>query len=171
MIGLAELKLAIRHALDPDDDTEDAYLEQLEAAAVEAAQRWTGRDFGDASERTEYLPGAGTGELWLAEEPTGPVVVTEAAYAGGGATAVEDFVLRGRRLVRTSGGVWWIGCEYAATYTAGYAAGEEPADIRLAVCQLVGHWYENREPVMAGASVAEIPLTVRDLLAPWRRLV
>lgn len=52
-------------------------------------------------------------------------------------------------------------------FTAGY--GDEPEDvpatIRHAVKLLVGHLYENREPVVVGSTPAEIPMTARALLA------
>lgn len=173
MISLADLKLALRI----DGTAEDNYLTALEAAAVAAVERWTGRSFAESGARTEYLTGAGIDRLWLAETPAADpaLTVTEAAYPGAETTAItaadaDGYVIRERTLVRR-GGIWHAGYEYAVTYTAGYAAGEEPADIRQAVMQLVGHWYENREPVVVGTVAAPIPLTVRDLLAPWRRYV
>ena len=62
------------------------------------------------------------------------------------------------------------------TYTAGYnipgtsPAGEYPlpAAIRAAMLLLIGNWYENREAVVVGATVAELPLGVQSLLQPYR---
>lgn len=59
------------------------------------------------------------------------------------------------------------------TYTAGYADAEAvPAALRYAILMLVAHWYENRESVVVGPSmtVAELPMAVNALLAPFRRI-
>lgn len=46
--------------------------------------------------------------------------------------------------------------EYRAGY--GESATDVPADIRLAVLELVAHWFENPEAVLAGASAAKTPM-------------
>lgn len=52
------------------------------------------------------------------------------------------------------------------TYDAGYAATSTgvPETIRHAILLLVGHWYENREPVVMDAIPKEVPLAVDSLL-------
>lgn len=48
-------------------------------------------------------------------------------------------------------------------------AGENVPDaIKQALLLLVAHWYENREPVIVGTISADLPLTVRALLGPYR---
>jgi len=56
-------------------------------------------------------------------------------------------------------------------FKVGYGdADDVPEPIKLAIKQLVAHWYENREPVSIGsAAIAEIPLTVAALLSPYMR--
>src|SRR5262245_10859969 len=55
------------------------------------------------------------------------------------------------------------------TFTAGY--GDEPEDVpaplRLAVRALVAHYYENREPVLVGSSMEELPMHVQALVLPF----
>ncbi len=41
-------------------------------------------------------------------------------------------------------------------------------DIKLAIMMMVGHWYENREPVNIGNIVNEVPFSFRFLLEPYR---
>lgn len=55
------------------------------------------------------------------------------------------------------------------TVTAGYGAtaADVPAAIRTAILMLVGHFYNNREAV--GEPMAEVPLSVMALIAPYRR--
>lgn len=58
------------------------------------------------------------------------------------------------------------------TWTAGYgtAAASVPAAIRQAALLLIGHWYANREAVNIGNIVAEVPMAVAALIAPFRRV-
>lgn len=56
------------------------------------------------------------------------------------------------------------------TYAAGYgttAADVEPMIVH-AMRLWIGHLYANREPVAVGQSIAAIPMTIRNLLAPHR---
>lgn len=43
-----------------------------------------------------------------------------------------------------------------------------PPALVEAVCQLVGHWYENREAVIVGVSADELPLNVADIVREYR---
>lgn len=54
-------------------------------------------------------------------------------------------------------------------FVAGYAsAAVVPAPLKAAILLLIGHLYENREAT-APAQVHEVPLTVKNLIAPYRR--
>jgi uncharacterized phiE125 gp8 family phage protein len=56
------------------------------------------------------------------------------------------------------------------TMVAGYgAATTVPAPIKAAIMLLAGHWYANREAV-GQSSLAELPMAVNALLAPYRRV-
>lgn len=53
-------------------------------------------------------------------------------------------------------------------FTAGYgAAADVPEPIRRAMLLYCGHLYENREPVVIGASVAKVPHGIGDLMTPY----
>lgn len=41
-------------------------------------------------------------------------------------------------------------------------------DITTAILLLIGHWYANRESVVIGTIVSEVPMAVEALLAPYR---
>lgn len=43
-----------------------------------------------------------------------------------------------------------------------------PSALIEAVCQLVGHWYENRQPVIVGESAQNLPLNITDILREYR---
>lgn len=178
MIALPDLKAALK--LDPADTSEDAYIGGLESAAVAHVQRATGRRFGATQAAAEFVvEGSGSSTLYLPEYATAVTAVTERHYLGDTGTVIltgasDGWALRvgpgqthGARLLRKGGAVWHRDHEYAVTASVGYAAGQEPADIRQAVTMLVTHWFETRNPV--GTVGQEVAYTLRDLLAPWKR--
>jgi uncharacterized phiE125 gp8 family phage protein len=44
------------------------------------------------------------------------------------------------------------------------AAAAVPGDIKLAILQLLGHWYENREATIAGAPIGRVPIALESLI-------
>ncbi|QLY36012.1 phage gp6-like head-tail connector protein [Citrobacter freundii] len=54
----------------------------------------------------------------------------------------------------------------------GYADADDPIlpgdDVKAAMLLLIGNWYENRESVVIGDTVAEVPFAVEALLQPYR---
>jgi len=56
------------------------------------------------------------------------------------------------------------------TYVAGYGASgaSVPEPIKLAIKQLVLHWYDQRAPVIVGTISKEIELAVKSLLSPYK---
>lgn len=58
------------------------------------------------------------------------------------------------------------------TVTIGYAnAAAVPEDLKAAIKLLVAHLYENRESVMVGRMVTELPMGVKFLLSKYRSFV
>lgn len=61
---------------------------------------------------------------------------------------------------------------YETESSAGYS--EDPdsilltEDVKAAMLLLIGHWYANRETVVVGDAVAEVPFAVEALLQPYR---
>lgn len=51
----------------------------------------------------------------------------------------------------------------AIRFECGHAPESAPAVAKLAICQLVAHWYDRREPVVT-ATVSKIPYTVESIL-------
>jgi uncharacterized phiE125 gp8 family phage protein len=78
------------------------------------------------------------------------------------------------RLVRQGALAWPApkrtanGIEIAFVAGYGDAAADVPAPIRQAILLLVAHWYEHREPVEIGSSLAAVPQMVSELLHPYR---
>lgn len=54
-------------------------------------------------------------------------------------------------------------------FTAGYGAPDEvPTDIKHAVLMLAAHWYENRETVIVGTTVRNVPFAYEALIGPYK---
>lgn len=55
-------------------------------------------------------------------------------------------------------------------FVAGYGdnATDVPEPIKLAITQLALHWFENRQPVITGGTVNELPMFISTLLFPYR---
>lgn len=55
------------------------------------------------------------------------------------------------------------------TFTCGYAnAASVPTPIKQAMYMIIGHYYENRQDVVTGTQVNEIPMASKYLLEPYR---
>jgi uncharacterized phiE125 gp8 family phage protein len=80
------------------------------------------------------------------------------------------------RLARREAVAWPLpgrcvnGIEIAFTAGFGATAEDVPMPIRLAIKMLVAHWYEMREPVLAGEAGNALPLSVASLIAPYREV-
>jgi uncharacterized phiE125 gp8 family phage protein len=165
MIDIAALRqhLRIGHELD------DALLETYEAAAVAYLERTMDRYFGPPRSRVVVLRGSAV--LYLDGPVVSVVDVTVRSYPadeGEALTVGTDYTVVGDSVRLT----WPYahGWEYEVEYTQGYAAGTEPADVQLAVLQLVAQWYESRMPVVVGTIAANIPNSVAALIAAGRRV-
>lgn len=163
MIPVDEL-IALTGATEADADA----LEALERGAVAFVERQTDRYFGPPEEVTEHITGNGSRRLWLRDHPVidddyppygdfGAVEVIERPYPGGDATTLEESVYQLRlsdrefQLVRLGdSGYWTQPYEYAVTYWRGYEEGEEPADIRQLVADLVVVRWNIRAEGMTG---------------------
>jgi uncharacterized phiE125 gp8 family phage protein len=60
------------------------------------------------------------------------------------------------------------GVEIEAIY--GQSAAEVPAPLKQAVLQLTAHWFENRGAAAFGGGFGLLPIGVRSLIAPFRRV-
>jgi uncharacterized phiE125 gp8 family phage protein len=183
VIELADLKSQLKHPLPESDTSDDALLEQYEAAAVDHVQRITGRYYGPKITTAELIAvGEGTSILRLSEFVSAVSAVTERLYQGDAGTSIltgasDGWVLRikpgtthSATLIRKGGSVWRFGYEYPVTAEIGYDPGEEPPAVRQAVSMLAAHWYVTRTPVAIGTISEEIEHTVRDLLRPLTRI-
>lgn len=75
------------------------------------------------------------------------------------------------RVVLAYGGMWPSVTLYPVnpimiTFVAGYGddASDVPAQMKQCLKLLIGHWYENREPVVIGHQPNNIPFTIESLI-------
>lgn len=57
-------------------------------------------------------------------------------------------------------------------WIAGYGATVDlvPAALIVAMKMLISHWYENREAVVVNMTAEELPLAIKSLIGPFRRI-
>ena len=179
MIDLALAKAHLRAEGSAEDGLIQSYLDAA-AAHVEGVtgKLLTRREVvqdaaGFHSSGGAYL------SLWWGPNPTG-LTIDYLDAAGLAATVVLPRGVRDRIYAPVAG--WPTARDYspvAVTYTAGFAVGAGqtpvPADLVQAQLMLVAHWYSNREAVALGgsaaASPAELPLGVKALCFPFRRVL
>lgn len=161
-ISVDEVKLNSRMSMSIS--TEDSLIELLISAATEKAEHVLGRAL--ITRQYKLKESISTGAIWLRMPPLVSVdevrviasdgtesVIDSAGYK------VDDTALVPRlALIKASG-------EFVAvTYTAGYGeAGEAvPAGIRRWLLVAVNSMYEQREEVVTGTIVSEVPRTFID---------
>lgn len=181
-VSLAETKLHLR----VDDDDNNALIEALIQAATDHFDGRTGmlgRAIVTQTWRADMRSWPVGGRIWL---PLGDVIeVVSVKYQD-----VDDieqtldptdycgpFVNAcGTWLERPSSATWpsLFDRQDAASieWKAGFGnAAAVPAAIKQAILLLVGQWYETRETVVLGQTVAELPFAVTALISPYRRRV
>jgi uncharacterized phiE125 gp8 family phage protein len=176
-VTLAEAKAQC--SIDAGDTTFDTLLTGYIAAARGYVERYTGHIL-VRREMTEVLAGYPTCARRI-ELPWRPIVSVDTIAhtdTDGADQTFEDFMATiGRypvRIYEGAGASWPSTLDNSAvtvTFTAGYAAGEEPAELLQAMLLLIGHWFEVRETVNVGNVVSEVPFATKALMdihrVPW----
>lgn len=171
-ITLAEAKAHLRI----DDSDSDALVAGLIAAAVAYFDGWTGI-LGRALEPQTWEMRFDRFPAWI-RIPLGPVVsVTSIKYddRDGAEQTVDpglyqlDAAPVEACVVLAPGASWPTTADTVNAVRVRWVAGTGcPEPVRHALLLLIGHWYEHREAV--GAAADELPLGVRALITPWRRV-
>lgn len=157
-ITLADAKkfLRVTHA------HEDDLIGLLITAARQAAEARTGRALITQTWRLQGIPDGDIVKL-----PHSPVAAITSVADGRGALGVDDYAAVLGDFAKI--GARWQG-EVTIIYSAGYgsAGTAVPANIRLWMQMRICTLYENREQVVIGADVAELPSALVDgLLDPY----
>jgi uncharacterized phiE125 gp8 family phage protein len=157
---------------------EDALIGGLVSAAIATIEAQTGKNLSVKafSQVLAGFPGCYPYTVALLRGPVATVDSIEYDPSDGTAAAtVADFrLVEGRNpvLLPAYGQIWPLTLDGPGTVrisgTAGYADGEAP-DLDQAALMLVAHWYQNREAVSVGNTLAvELPLGVEMLVRPYR---
>jgi uncharacterized phiE125 gp8 family phage protein len=170
-VTLAEAKLFAR--IDGTDD--DALVTSLITRARQTVENQTGRILVDRTftATLDYLPCAGVYEL--AYRPIGSVTSIKGINEDGTETTLDvndDIILDGdnaRITVKSTAPSLSsdrLANAFEIVYVAGYGATADdvPEWAKQAVLTLVATWYEHREQVVVGSSVAQLPLGVKLIL-------
>lgn len=175
MILIADLVAALN--AEPSDEP---YLAQLLAAAVEYINEPGGRYFGPLKEITDARVVVGS-VVSLSNEPVGGVIdVTRWSGSAWDPVDTSGYVLDGRLVYTTN---LSNNAHIRVTYVAGYAldgsdeydtepAAEAtwaaPEDIKQAVRMLVGHWFLNRESAVVATVSVEVAQGVSMILRKYQ---
>lgn len=93
-------------------------------------------------------------EVRLPRIPFGALTTVKLLTQGvAGADIASEYYILGDRLRRQNVSAIPAGQEIEVVYTAGFAAGACPADIKLAIKQLVATRYDNRSSVVVGTVI------------------
>ena len=150
----------LKEYLHVDCDSEDALLSQLISAARKTAEEYQHKAY-----MTQTLEVA-TGWEKETELPRSEFFKELISLKDGEGNAVTGYTIKpdlNYRLVFDKAGKGQL---VAAYITGVDDAAQVDEMVRLAIMQLACHWYENRLPVTDGKAVAEMPFSVRCLLAP-----
>jgi uncharacterized phiE125 gp8 family phage protein len=170
VVSLPDLKKHCRCEFHTDDD---AYLQDLELAAVAWAEKWLG--FAVAEQEWEYLVDNFSDGLVI---PLLPVISVGAVVydnANGIETALVGFRTfnegtNDRAYILPPVNTEWpqvSGEPQAVRVTFSVGAASAPAQFKHAIKLIVGGWYENRESISEKAP-QEVPFGVEALLLPLR---
>jgi uncharacterized phiE125 gp8 family phage protein len=167
-ILLADVKKHLRVESDCTDD--DDYINGLIKAARKFVENYTGRKIGL---QTMYMYQDSIGyETWITKMPVGTITAFEYKDEDGVYQDVpeywEDLNSEPVRLeiddipTLYEDGYQQIRVEF----TTGYTTCPEP--LKQAMYLIIGHWYENRQDVVTGTQVNEVPQASQYLMEQYK---
>ncbi|MCI0358195.1 MAG: hypothetical protein L0211_06915 [Planctomycetaceae bacterium] len=165
-------------SLPPGDGSHDSHLRRLLAAAVDVAERWTGRSL--LTQTWRLAIDSFPREIVLPRPPLQSIASIQFVDANGTLTTLSasDYYAAAdaepARIAPAYGKTWpATRAEREAvrvTYVAGYgsAAADVPEPIRQAILLMVAQWFANREPTISGMNVSDVPLAAAFLLDAYK---
>lgn len=180
-VTLAQMKMHLQEVRS-DQDT---LIAQINSAARQWVEERVGRTLMDTTYELSFeeYP-AGWSRIELRRPPVIEVETVSYTDSNGAEQeiAADQFVLAGGMtpFIAPAWGVTWpptrsqVG-SLKVRYRAGYAQAGSPDQRHLipqpllaAIKLLAGHLFENREAVVAGTTITEVPFTVEALCKPYR---
>lgn len=176
VVDLSVLKEHVRE--DPDSTEQDSVLTVYHDAAVAWVEEYTGRSL---ATQTWQMALCEFPQRWWLPRAAPLASITHVKYydAANVLQTLDSSVytvpaFREPAVVALADGQSWPSLytrddAVQVEYITGVSSQESvPAPLRQSVQFLVGLWYANREHVVIGTSVLEIPNTVTALCAPYR---
>jgi uncharacterized phiE125 gp8 family phage protein len=174
-VTVAEAKSHMR----VDDATDDTLIGNYIVAARRWAERFTNRQFIEATWKL-HMPQFPE-EIRLPLPPTSSVTSIVYIDTDGNTQTLDSGEYQTNlktepALIKPAYSTSWPdirGGDYnsvTVTYVTGYgtATTDVPEDIRTAIRILVSHFYEAREPIIVGSAISVVPRSVDALLWPYR---
>lgn len=160
------------------------FEEKTQLALINQTWRLTLDDIPSKPSKDSWWDGVREGAIAMLSEPQrfielpkSPLssVTTFTAYAEDDTgTAFSDFYAdtgrRPGRIALRNGSVWPSATRGVANYVIDYVAGfgasadEVPVDIKIAIKQIVSHWYENREILSFDAAGRDVPMGAHNII-------
>ncbi len=167
---LAQAKMHLR--LEQTFIDEDSYISDLIDAAIEQVENDTQHRFNVVEERLDLpcfhseikLPACPVQSIVSIEyiDAVGLVVPLTAYYFSNASTKAVIRPVYGESFPSVLAGYDSVVIKYMVGLTVW------PKTITQAVLMLSGHWYANRETVVAGVSIAELPMAYKNLIQSYR---
>jgi len=175
--ALLPLDLCKQH-LRIDGGDEDDLIEALRDASIQVVELYCGIKLieTDVEWRAASFPRRAAAALQLSVSPVSAVTAVSwynnAGAQVNGSAAAYRLSARGD-ILPAIGGDWPsdVGGEVTIKFKAGYAPGQAPPALLAAVRLFLGHLYKNREAVTDRGTEAEIPFGVRQICAPFCRVL
>lgn len=175
LLPLAECKTHLRVTSADEDDL----IEVLRDAAIEFIEQYCAVRLGPVTGlrwQAQGFPSAANVPVMLSASPV--TAITAVTWRDGtGAEVVGvpgDYrVSAGGDVLPAIAGQWpsGVGGSVVIVFDAGYPEGEAPRSLLMAVKMFLGHLWTHREAVVDSGSMGEVPLGVRQLCAPFRRVL
>jgi uncharacterized phiE125 gp8 family phage protein len=188
-ISIEDARLHLRLDTDgnsPPAHPDDVLIGWLIQAGRELAEQYTGRTIAHRTMEQALDQFPCSGEIQIETAPVRSITSVTYRDSNGDAQVLTDadYVLDDYKVDQ----VWLLPAEDTSwpvtrsvinavkiRFEAGYDLPEEvvpaqalPASIKAAILLMLGHYYENREDVVVGKTVVELPMGSKHLLNPWR---
>ena len=170
---------ACKEHLKVDGEDEDFLIKALRDASIQVIELYCGiklRSTPGLEWRAACFPHRSMMALPLCVSPVTQIEAISWRDAAGDkvAGAPDAYRLSSRGDILPAYGAGWpVGAagEVSVIFTAGYPADQAPPALLAAVRLFLGHLYKNREAVTDRGTEAEIPFGVRQICAPFCRIL
>ncbi|CAN5335680.1 hypothetical protein BH10PSE12_BH10PSE12_02750 [soil metagenome] len=172
ILSLADAKTHLR--LEPAETDEDDLVAAFRDASIDMVEQYAGVRLLATEGIIATFAGFGP-RMRVGIGPPATVEITGVTYRDDvGAEVPMPSGWRtgmGGSIEPESGAFWPAGAgQVTVTFTAGFPEGGCPSSLIAAVKLMLGHLYVNREAIVTGMTVSELPLGVMTLCNPYRQV-